>query len=451
MRTSGISDSSRLVDGLFEHARRLLALAEAEGAMEAEVFGVCGRSADVDLRRVEVELASESFHQGLGLRAVVFGAVGFSSTSDMARLDAVAKSAVKSARARGKDENWRSLPEPRTVSQPENVFDSSLAAVGPEECLDLAAGMVRGCTDVGGAEPVSGGVTCVFGAELIVNSRGIELFERGTSMHASMDAIARGGGIVATGMEFHNSRSLASDLSSVGRSAAEMARSSLGGVMVESGTFDVILRPLAFTELLEYAFVPSIYADNVQKGRSPLSGRLGEEIFSPGISIVDDGLLAAGIGSSSFDGEGVPSQRNIIAKDGRLQGFLYDSYAAGKAGCASTGNAVRSSYAEVPRIGARNLVVSSSEAYDLQEETRGVLVNGFIGAHTANPISGDFSVEAKNAFYVSPGEPSRPIRSMMLAGNIFNLLKDIDVGTDVRSVGAVVTPSVKVRMKVVSS
>lgn len=448
MRTSGISDSS--VDGLIEQAHRLLAIAEAEGAEEAEVFGVCGRSADVDLRKSEIELASESFHRGLGLRATVRGAVGFSSTSDMSRLDAVAISAVRSARARGKDEFWRSLPLPKNVLQPENVFDFQLASIGPEECLDLASGMLQGCLQVAGTEPVSGGVTCISGVEFIVNSSGMELREKETSMHASMDAIARGAD-VATGSEFHSSRTLCSDLYAVGKAAAEMARDSLGGTAAKSGTFDVILKPLAFTELLEYAFVPSIYADSVQKDRSPLSGRVGDEIFSQSLCIVDDGLLAGGIGSSAFDGEGVPSQRNVLARDGRLQGFLYDSYTAGKAGTVSTGNAVRSSYTEVPRVGIRNLVVSSQGAYDLLAETRGVLVNGFIGAHTANPISGDFSVEAKNAFYVAPGEAAMPIRSMMLAGNIFHLLKDIEVGVDVRAVGAVVTPSVKARMKVVSS
>jgi PmbA protein len=439
-----------LVDGLIKHANRLLALAEAEGAEEAEVFGICGRSADVDLRKSEVELASESFHRGLGLRAVVRGAVGFSSTSDFQRLDAVARSAVKSARARGKDEFWRSLPVPKDVRQLEGVFDSRLASIGPEECLDLASSMLQGCLQVQGAEPVSGGVTCISGVEFVVNSRGIELQEKETSMHAAMDAIARGID-VATGSEFCSSRVLCRDLFTVGKVAAEMARSSLGGIAAKSGSFDVILKPLAFTELLEHAFVPSLYADNVQKGRSPLSGRVGEEIFAPSLCLVDDGLLAGGIGSSAFDGEGVPSQENVLAKDGRLQGFLYDSYTAGKAKTVSTGNAVRSGYTEVPRVGIRNLVVSSQGAYDLLGETQGILVNSFIGAHTANPISGDFSVEAKNAFYVSPGEGARPIRSMMLAGNIFQLLKDIEVGTDTRAVGAVVTPSVKVKMKVVSS
>jgi PmbA protein len=102
-------------------------------------------------------------------------------------------------------------------------------------------------------------------------------------------------------------------------------------------------------------------------------------------------------------------------------------------------------------VGARNFIVSSSESCNLLEETRGYAVSGLIGAHTANAISGDFSVEARNAFAVSPGEQGRPIRSLMLAGNIFHLLKEIEVGRDVRSVGSIVTPTVKLRMKVVGS
>ena len=79
------------------------------------------------------------------------------------------------------------------------------------------------------------------------------------------------------------------------------------------------------------------------------------------------------------------------------------------------------------------------------------MVSVLIGAHTANAIAGDVSVEARNAFAISPGERARPIRSLMLAGNIFELLREIEVGRDVRSVGSIVTPTVKLRMKVVGS
>ena len=433
-----------------DYARNLLTLAMRSGAEEAEVFGTSGRSVDVNLRKDQVELASESFHQGLGLRAVVHGAVGFSSTSDMTRLEFVAEAAVKSARARGGDESWRSFPLPEKVQIPQKIFDTALDRIAPEDCLELSSQMLHGCEEVRGAEPVSGGVTCVSGMEFVVSSRGIELSEKGTSVHASMEAIAKGSD-VATGTEFHNSRILVADLHGVGKTAAEMAKMSINGSKAESGTYDVILKPVAFVELLEYAFVPSILADDVQKGRSHLAGRLGEKIGSEHLGIIDDGLFTGGMGTSAFDGEGVASKRNAIIEKGVLKGFLYDSYTAGKDGLKSTGNAVRTGYSDVPRLGIRNLLVNSDQAFDLEAETKGMLVHGFIGAHTANPISGDFSVEARNSFFISPKESPKPISSMMLAGNIFEILKEIDLGIDVRAVDGVVTPSVRAKMKVVGS
>ena len=387
MKISGTSFS------LIEYAHQLLALAEKEGAEEAEVFGLCGRAMEVDLRKSVVDLASESTHCGLGLRAVVKGAVGFSSTSNMNQLKSVARSAVKTARVRDGDELWRSLPLPEQVVRPERIFDVHLEKIEAEECLDLAAGMLAGCAEVPGVEPVSGTVACTSGTEMVINTRGVDLQEASTLMYASMETIARGQD-VATGSEFQNSRSLLSNLEEVGSGAAQMARASLGGTKAESGTFHVLLKPLAFAELLENTLLPSVSADSVQKGRSALKGRIGELIASEHLRLLDDGLLSGGMASSAFDGEGVPSQQHALLDDGVLQGFLYDSYTAGKDGVRSTGNAVRGGYSDISRVGIRNLRVSSSEAHDLLAETRGFTVAGLIGAHTANSISGDFSVEA---------------------------------------------------------
>lgn len=455
MKTSDTSDSFDIAS-LMETGRQLLALALKEGAEQAEVYGMMGRSVDVDLRRDKVELASQSFHRGLGLRAVVAGAVGFSSTSDFSLLEYVARSAVQSARARGRDESWVSLPLPERAVQPQGVFDPRIAQMQPEQCLDLAAAMLSGCLAVSGAEPVSGGVTALCGSDFVVNSLGVELTETSTLMNASLEAIARSDG-VATGSEFFNSRvspaSVDEALAKVGRSAAEMACASLGGTQAESGMADVLLRPLAVAELLEYTLLPALAADNVQKGRSSLRGRLGEIIAAPHLSIIDDGLLPGGIDSSAFDGEGVPSRRTPLIEEGALKGFIYDTYTAGKESppAKSTGNAVRSGYSDVPRVGNRNLIVGSKSTCDLLAETKGFLVSGLIGAHTANPISGDFSVEARNAFIIAPGKKAVPVRSLMLAGNAFQIIKEIDIGRDVRAVGSIVTPTVRLRMKVVGS
>ncbi|HII06970.1 MAG TPA: TldD/PmbA family protein [Methanotrichaceae archaeon] len=444
-----------MIEDLFESARRLLALAEKAGAKEAEVFGLEARSVDVDLRKDQVEMASESYDCGLGLRAVVLGAVGFSSTSDLSKLEMVAESAVRAARARGTDDKWRSLPSPERPSRPEAVFDSAVAKMGPEECLDLAATLLEGVGSISGAEPVSGGVSAVSGSELILNSNGIELDENGTIFHAYLETVAKGeDGTVATGYDFANSRAALSDLTDIGRSAADLSRRSLGGSRGESGKAEVLLGPIAFADILSYAFVPAIFGDNVQKGRSSLAGRIGETVAEENLIIVDDGLLRGGMATSSFDGEGVSSQKTPLVEGGVLKAFLYDSYSAGKEETAtkSTGNADRPGYAGIPRIGTSNLIASSRDPQNVLAETKsGYLVTGVIGAHTANPVSGDFSVEARNVFSVEDGEAGRPIRSLMLAGNAFDLLKSIKAGTDARMVGAVVVPTIKAEMNVVGS
>ncbi|HNT71927.1 MAG TPA: DNA gyrase modulator, partial [Methanothrix sp.] len=116
-----------MIDDLFEGARRLLSLAEKAGAEEAEVFGLMVKTVDVDLRRYRVEMASESRSRGLGLRAVLRGAVGFSATSDLSKLNLVAEGAVRAARARGPDDKWRSLPFSGALPRPRDVYDPATA------------------------------------------------------------------------------------------------------------------------------------------------------------------------------------------------------------------------------------------------------------------------------------------------------------------------------------
>jgi PmbA protein len=444
-----------MIEDLFKGGRLLLALAERAGAEEAEVFGSVAKSVDIDLRKDQVEMASESFDRGLGLRAVVRGAVGFSATSDLSKLELVAKSAVRAARARGSDDKWRNLPYLGKPSRPEGVYDPSIANMQPEDCLDLAATLIAGAGTVSGAEPVSGGVSAVSVSELLINTSGVELEERGTIFTAYLETVARGDdGAVATGYDFANSRTALSDLADVGRSAADLAVRSVGGVRGESGKAEVLLGPIAFADILENAFVPSTFGDNVQKGRSSLARRIGEAVAVESFSITDDGLFPSGMATSSFDGEGVASQKTPLVERGVLRAFLYDGYTAGKEDppTTSTGNAERPGYAGIPRIGTTNLIASSTKPSNVLAETdRGYLVTGVIGAHTANPVSGDFSVEARNVFSVEDGAPQKPIRSLMLAGNVFELLRSIKAGTDARMVGSAVVPTVGVEMKVVGS
>jgi PmbA protein len=207
----------------------------------------------------------------------------------------------------------------------------------------------------------------------------------------------------------------------------------------------VILHPFAFADILENTFARSIDADNVQKNRSFLAGKLGEIIAVDKLSIIDDGTLEGGLESSRSDDEGQPSRRTPVITDGVFNSYLYDSYTAGKEGVTSTGNGTRHSYTSIPSVGLRNLVVEYPGSDIIAGTSDGVFVNTVIGAHTANAISGDFSVEARNAFTIKDGQLDRPIKSLMISGNVFDILKNIaGAGKEVMKVGGTVTPAVKI-------
>lgn len=446
------------MNDIFDLAYKALELTEKAGADEAEIFCVKGRSISIDVQRDVIDLAKESLISGIGIRAIVNGAVGFSSTNDVERIEEAALLAVKSAKVRGSDPQWSGLPWKKKPAPVRGIFDKKLVDIEIESCIDYTSELIKGAQSVSSVKPTSGHFICGSATKLILNSNGVEIKEEDTIVEASVDTITKDAPL-STASEFDISRKLDIDFHKIGEKASLLALRSQNGVSAQTRDCAVLLEPLAFADILENTLVASLNADNVQKGRSALIGKMNTKIATEELSIIDDGTLEGGIGTSSADDEGMPSRRNEVLKNGMLSSFLYDCYTAGKekkestsnAVRESTGNSVRPSYTATPSIGIRNMIIEHP-SFDVIGETKdGVIVNTLIGAHTANPISGDFSVEARNSFLIKNGEIASPIKSMMISGNIFEVLKNIDgVGNDVRKVGNVITPTVRAaKMRVV--
>jgi len=426
-------------------AAQAVEYAQRAGADEAEAYCIEDRSVSINTKLDHIEYARESFASGIGIRAIVSGAVGFSSVNHEDDVRRASELAVTSARASQPDPDWRTLPAPGSCQSVQGVFDRALAEIELSRCVELAVDMVRGVRSIG-AIPTSGGLSISTSTCHILNTNGIEHTEKGTMMHLFIECTMKDRGAISTAHEFGISRSFDVDAFEIGRSAARLARESMHGTAIETARIPVLLGPIAIADILEYAFIPSLDADNVQKGRSMLS-EIGIEVASDELTILDDGLRTGGIGTAESDDEGTPSQKTVIIEDGVLKGHLHDAYTAGKAGIASTGNATRSGYGTTPSVDVRNLVLNYQRpASDVIAETdSGVLVHSVIGAHTANPYSGDFSIEARNSFMVENGEVKQPIKSLMIAGNIFDMLKNIDgSGADPRAVGGIVVPTLRV-------
>ena len=386
--------------------------------MKSEVTGI-------DIRKGVIEGSKENINQGMGIRAVVNGAVGFASTNIETRMEDAAKTAVSSARIRGGDSEWKSFPTDGKYPEIKDTFDPDIKDMELDECIELATNMLEGASSLPDVLVTAGSFSRVASRRLILNSNGIEVEDRGTAISGFVDVIT-GQEEPTTAYEYDMSRKKDIDFFRLGKAASKLASMSRHGISIEPHRTEIVMHPFAVADLITGIFSSAIDADNVQKGRSSLIGRKGEIIASEELSIIDDGLLEGGIETAMADDEGVPSQITPVIENGVFKSYLYDTYTAGKEGVRSTGNASRNSYSAAPSVGTRNFIIKHEQSNLIEDTDKGIYINTVIGAHTANFISGDFSVEARNAFTIEKGELSKPIRSLMLSGNVFDILKSIN-------------------------
>jgi PmbA protein len=228
----------------------------------------------------------------------------------------------------------------------------------------------------------------------------------------------------------------------VGERAAFLASQSAGGKDIASGTYDILLSPVAYAELLASAFIPALSARNVHAGRSRLANHLGDGIMDPRLSFYDDPHRKKGLASGLWDGEGMPTKRIDFIRDGILSSFAYDLRTAYRYGKESTASAIRNGVSGGTMIGHHNFTADGSRTNVADE--RVLYVHSLIGAHTANPMNGDFSVEISNAFWMEDGEFQVPVRSAMLTGNVFDMHKEIGgISKEDRQIGPMVLPSIR--------
>jgi PmbA protein len=151
----------------------------------------------------------------------------------------------------------------------------------------------------------------------------------------------------------------------------------------------------------------------------------------------------AGTDAFAFDGEGVPSLDNVVVDKGIFNTFLYDTYFAKKLGKTSTGNSVRSGLKSPPKCSPRGLYIEPGSR-DLQKFlTNGIVIEELMGTHTANVITGDFSVGCLG--YLYKDGTREPFQGVMLSGNVFEVFKNIrETGTDLTFHGSVGSPSIYV-------
>ncbi len=229
----------------------------------------------------------------------------------------------------------------------------------------------------------------------------------------------------------------------VGRNAARRAVLRLGARPAASRRLPVLLPPEVAVDFLEL-IAEALSGDNVLKGKSVLSGKLGQKVFSPLVNLTDNGVLVDALGTRPFDDEGSPQNETILAREGVLENFLFNYYWGQKAGQKSTGNARRPNFKNPPEIGLTNFYLAPGEHPReelLSSHPEVFEVLEVLGMHTADPYSGDFSVGVSGLLH--SGEGFTPLSGMALSGNVFELFQRIEaLGNDLTFYGNIGAPSI---------
>jgi PmbA protein len=440
-------------------ARRAVELAEVAGATDSEAWVEEATSRRIRVYEGEVESLSDAGGRGVGVRAFVDGRSGYAYGTDLsdAGLAEVAGSARAAAEAADPDEDG-GLPDTCGATPVDGLASPALRDWSTERKVDLALAVERAARSRPGVTQVENAVySDAEGSVALANSRGFAAGYDATQTWAYASAFAGAGADLMTGLGVQLGRDPDElDAEAIGEEAADRALALVGARQPESRRCPVVLD--AFVAASFIGFIGSMLsADAVQRGRSLFAGREGDEIAHGALALVDDATDPDGPSSAPFDGEGSPTRRTPLIRDGRLLTFLFDARTARKAGRTTTGNASRGSYRSPPSVGTSNLVLEPG-AEDLEGLFRavgeGLFVTDVAGLHSGvNPISGTFSVGATGRL-IEGGEAGAPVRELTIASDLVSMLQAVrEVGSETRWVpfgGSVKAPPVLVAEMAIS-
>jgi len=410
-----------------EKAIRLLS------TMDLDVFDVSAaysRSLSIDILGKGIKEATSRTDLGIGVRAYKNRGMGvaFSQSLELADVETTVNRAASFARVAQPDPYFKGIPGPSKAREVPSLCDGEIMALTLEEAGGLAKRMIDAVEEVCLGAMYRGGMGAGHSRSYLMTSTGVFVETEKTSIGASIDPTYRKGDDVGSSGEYDYAISLAEmDFDKIGKRAAEKALEQFGSKRVESGTLPIILTPDSTNSLI-FGLMMAISGESAVKGRTFASGCLGKQVTPQILEIDDDGTIPGAIGSSAYDGEGVPRRLTKVVGEGTVLTFLHNSYSAGIAGVETTGHAQRGGYGGYVGAGPTNIRVKpgdSSLDEMIAETKRGILATnaGFF----PNMVSGEFSSTIDEGFLIEGGEKKHPVKNLMAGGHILELYKNIEL------------------------
>lgn len=418
---------------------KLFKAAKAQGFEECEIYYSDSESLSINIYEGEVEEYKLNNSFGLSFRGKINGKMGYSYTEivDEDAIGMLVKNA-KGAALSIENDDVQFIYEGDGEYTEIDSYNTEFDNIQPDKLISLAMEMESECKKQ--CDKVVNFQGCGMGygnlTYGIINSKGLELKNSRNHLTAYVAPVVEDNNEKYDGMGYvvaHSIDDVKPD--KLAEDGLKEALSRIGGKSISSGKYKVVINNEAMVSLLG-TFDSIFNAEQAQKGLSLLKDKEGEMIAADIVTIIDDPHMKNGLGSCSFDDEGVATYKKEIVSNGKFNTFLYNLKTANKAGVKSTGNGFKASYASVVGIDGTNFYIKPGEkSFDeiCAEVKEGLIVTEFAGLHSgASAVTGDFSLAAKG-FMIENGKKTFPVEQITVAGNFFTLLKDIEmIGSDLK-------------------
>ena len=420
------------VDKLFDKAKN-------SGFEDFEIYYSGGRSFRVKIFEGKVDEYSVNKTYGISFRGLNGGKMGYAYTEafDDEAIDMLIRHALQNAAIIENEDKQFIFAGSQSYSEVD-AYNEALDNVTAKDKIEAALRLEQlaknshpAITSVATTIMQSGS-----GKIKIKNSKGLDLAFGDNFLFCYTVPIAQKGEKKVDGGEFQMVRDFSElDLEKIANAAAEKAVNMLDAAPAPSGEYRILLENECAGDLLD-TFADIFSAENTQKDLSLLKGKVGKVIASEAVTIIDDPLMDGGYASSPFDSEGVATYTKNVVENGVLKTLLHNLKTAEKEGVKSTGNASKGSYKGSIGVSGFNFYLKPGEKTfnELCAYVKdGLIITELAGLHSgANGVSGDFSLSAKG-FKIEGGKKGGAVEQITIAGNFFELLKDIElVGSDLK-------------------
>ena len=397
--------------------------------------------------------------QGIGIARILIGRnTGSAYTSDLsaAGLRKLVESAVELGAITTEDPH-AGLPDASelgAIAGDLRLYSDDTASLSTEEKIGTAKAAEGAALD---ADPrifnsEGGSFDTNLGRHVFANSLGFAGEYRTSSCSISAVPVAREGESMERDYWFSLARRVSAleRPEDIGRKAAARALRRLGAVKPETRRVPIVFEPRTARSLLDNIF-EAVHGEAIYRQASFLAGKLGSQVASPALTVIDDGTIPGLFGTSPFDDEGVPTRRTPVIEKCVLKSYLLNTYTARKLGMKTTGNAARGITGNAG-IGHGNLYAEPGDA--APERIISTIPDGFyvteLMGFGVNIVTGDYSHGAAG-MWIRGGELAFPVSEVTIAGNLSAILMDIEiVGTDLEFRGSTASPTLKVREMTVS-